>query len=491
MDKHYRIPDEYYFRIHFVRPRFKENLENILLYFANECCKIPALDCHSYAQSLNNAIRLFPGNATVTDKTINNWRTEISALCAFYVEDRKTDITHTSKLSFFLNEHQDLKQFFKFLMLSFQFPGDHIKANENIKLINHNIRFKPAQFIINVLLEGNKLLSQQNREKEMSISDEEATYCIFDDLRVTQGTRTPKEVAELILNNRKHRVVYFRESDKRYLSSKGNPRSKKDVVRYAGDVLDYMEYASLLTKRLDGYYVLKPNELNAINTFVADNSYFFGYERFYGVKNLTSSMLADIESEWFSYVDNLYNPDKFKTDISALISDNEEISIVDQRIADILKSNKTTAKDIGNIGEYIVFSHEKMRLKKAGYDDLLHRVVIVDSPSYHPGYDIDSLEGDGTRNHRYIEVKTTISKQKINLFGFHMSPNEWDVANTTREHYCIYRLMLSSTAKTLYVLRNPVALYKSDQIEASPRNGMEIAFEASRFNPEDILVWED
>lgn len=133
MDKHYRIPDEYYFRIHFVRPRFKENLENILLYFANECCKIPALDCHSYAQSLNNAIRLFPGNATVTDKTINNWRTEISALCAFYVEDRRNDITHTSKLSFFLNEHQDLTQFFKFLMLSFQFPGGHIKANENIK----------------------------------------------------------------------------------------------------------------------------------------------------------------------------------------------------------------------------------------------------------------------------------------------------------------------------------------------------------------------
>lgn len=64
-----------------------------------------------------------------------------------------------------------------------------------------------------------------------------------------------------------------------------------------------------------------------------------------------------------------------------------------------------------------------MRLKLAGYEDLLHRIAIVDSPSYHPGYDIDSLEGDGTRDHRYIEVKTTISKQKIKIFGFHMSQN--------------------------------------------------------------------
>ena len=72
-----------------------------------------------------------------------------------------------------------------------------------------------------------------------------------------------------------------------------------------------------------------------------------------------------------------------------------------------------------------------------------------------------------------------------------MSPNEWDVANTTREHYCIYRLMLSANDKTLYVLRNPVALYKRDQIEAVPRNGMEITFDASKFKTEPLLVWQD
>ncbi len=491
MAKYYNIPDDYFLRIHFVRPRFKSDIENVLLYFANECCKIQNGDCSSYKESLNNAIRLFPGNAALKQKTIENWRTEISALCAFYIEDKISDITHTSKLAYFLNEHQDLTQFFKFIMLSFQFPGGHIKNLDNIELINNNVRFKPAQFILNVLLEGNKILASQNIEKEMSINNEEATYCIFNDLRATTGKRSPYEVAALIIENRKNKLKYYNKGDKRFYSSKGNPRTKGDVVRYAGDVLDYMEYASLLDRRMDGYFILKPNELKSIASFVNDTSYFDGYEQFYGVADLEPSMLSPVEADWFSYVDSLFQPEKFKTDVSSLLSDSNVVVLVDQRISEILDNENSTTKDIGNIGESIIFSHEKMRLKLAGYEDLLHRIAIVDSPSYHPGYDIDSLEGDGTRNHRYIEVKTTISKQKIKLFGFHMSPNEWDVANTTREHYCVYRLMLSAKDKTLYILRNPVSLYKNDIIEAIPRNGMEVSFDASQFNPEPILVWQD
>ena len=117
-------------------------------------------------------------------------------------------------------------------------------------------------------------------------------------------------------------------------------------------------------------------------------------------------------------------------------------------------------------------------------------VCIVDSPSYHPGYDIDSYEADGTEDHRYIEVKTTISKRKIQMYGFHMSPNEWRVAGTIKEHYCVYRLMINESDKTLFVLRNPVALYKTDQIEAEPRDGMEISFASDKFNPTELLVWK-
>lgn len=491
MIKYYKIPDKDYLRIHFVRPRFKSNIENVLLYMANECCKIEACPRKEYAEKINTAIRLFPGNADLEQKTIDNWRTEISALCAFYNEDKISDVTKTSKLSFFLNENQDLTQFFKFLMLSFQFPGGHIKPADNIELIANGVKFKPAQFIIRVLMAGNELFAEQGSEKEMSISDEEATYGILNDLQVTTGKRTPKEVAEIILSNRKNNLHYYNRKDPHVLNSKGEPRTKGDVVRYAGDIMDYMEIASLLERRMDGYFILKPNSLSDLKAFVEDNSYFDGYQSFYGVKNLTPSMLAPIEEEWFTYVDNLVDPNKFITDIRSIVDTTELEIVFNDRITEIIESSKTTTKDIGNIGESIIYSHEKQRLKIAGYENLLHLIAIVDSPSYHPGFDIDSLEGDGTNHHRYIEVKTTISRQKINLYSFHMSPNEWYVAETHREHYCVYRLMLSAQDKTLYVLRNPVALYKSDEINALPRNGMEISFDSEKFTPEKLLVWQD
>lgn len=491
MKKFYRIPDKDYLRIHFVRPRFKSNIENVLLYIASECCKIAPCPWREYAGKINNAIRLFPGNADLSQKTVDNWRTEISALCAFYNEDKVTDLTQTSKLSFFLNENQDLTQFFKFLMLSFQFPGGHIKPSDNIELIANGVRFKPAQFIIKVLMAGNELLSLAGEDKEMSLSDEEATYCIFNDLQVTTGIRTPKDVAKIILSNRKNKLHYYDKKDPRILNAKGKPRTKGDVVRYAGDIMDYMEIASLLERRMDGYFILKPNSLSDLTAFVNDNTYFDGYERFYGVKNLAPAMLSPIEEDWFIYVNNIFDPNKFKTDIRSIAELSELEVVFNERITEIIESNKTTTKDIGNIGESIIYSHEKQRLKIRGYEKLLHLIAIVDSPSYHPGYDIDSLEGDGTNHHRYIEVKTTISRQKINLYSFHMSPNEWYVAETHREHYCVYRLMLSAQDKTLYILRNPVALYKQDKINAFPRNGMEISFDSNKFIPEKLLIWQD
>ncbi len=338
---------------------------------------------------------------------------------------------------------------------------------------------------------GNEIFASAGLIKDMSISDEEATYCILNDLQVTSGKRSPREVAEIILSNRKNKLNYYDKKDPRNYNSKGKPRTKGDVVRYARDIMDYMEIAGLLERRMDGCFILKPNASAELKAFVDDSSYFVGYEQFYNVRNLESSMLAPVESEWFTYVNNLVNPDRFKTDIRTIIETSEVEVVIEDRIAELIANDSTTTKDIGNIGETIIFSHEKQRLKLAGYENLLHLIAIVDSPSYHPGYDIDSLEGDGTNHHRYIEVKTTISRQKINLYSFHMSPNEWYVAETHREHYCVYRLMLSAKDKTLYILRNPVALYKTDEIKAFPRNGMEISFDAAKFQPEKLLIWHD
>lgn len=82
----YHIPDKYFFRIHHCRPRFKSDVENVLLYMAQEAVKIHDCSVKQYRKAFNDAIRLYPGNAGLTTKTINNWRTEISSLFGFYIE---------------------------------------------------------------------------------------------------------------------------------------------------------------------------------------------------------------------------------------------------------------------------------------------------------------------------------------------------------------------------------------------------------------------
>lgn len=435
-----------------------------------------------------DAIRLFPGNLTASPKTIANWRTEIPALFAFYEEDKKADITRTSKMAKFLNEQQDLTQFFKMFLKSFQFPGGHLKAKDNMELIKLGIRFKPAKFILQVLLEGNIILSEKGSDKEMSLSAEETTYCIFNDVRVTSGKRKPREVAELILGNRKDKIKYYNKKDSHILSSKVVARTKGDVTRYAGDILDYMEIASLVEQH-NGYYYLAPNEIESIRNIASDSSFFDGYDRFYGKTDLTTQQISTVEVAWFRYVNESIDPCQFKTDITSIIERDKTITvIVEDRIKDILSSDETTTKDVGNIGESLIHGHEVARLRMSGYPELAKLVQIVDSPSYHPGFDIDSFEGDEESLHRYIEVKTTISRKKIQMYNFHMSPNEWSVARTHRSHYCVYRLMLSMQDKTLYILRDPVGLDKEDRIVTMPRNGMEVSFDASKFETTELLT---
>ena len=210
---YYQVPNKYWYRIHFVRPRFKGNIENVLLYMANECCRIPKCSCEEYNQKFFNAIRRFPGNIDATKKTLDNWRTEIPALFGFYNEDKANGVTETSEMARFLHENQDLTQFLRLFLLSFQFPGGHLKPNDVRDIISHGIKFKPTKTIIEVLMAGNQILAEKGKDKQMSITAEEATYCIFNDIRVTSGKVSAFTIAETILNNRINKVKYYNTKD--------------------------------------------------------------------------------------------------------------------------------------------------------------------------------------------------------------------------------------------------------------------------------------
>ena len=76
----YKVPEEFFFRIHHVRPRFKSDIENVLIYMAEKITAIGECPRDKFVERIDDAILSYSGNAGKTKKTINNWRTEISAL---------------------------------------------------------------------------------------------------------------------------------------------------------------------------------------------------------------------------------------------------------------------------------------------------------------------------------------------------------------------------------------------------------------------------
>ena len=100
------------------------------------------------------------------------------------------------------------------------------------------------------------------------------------------------------------------------------------------------------------------------------------------------------------------------------------------------------------------------------------------------------MELDGISK-RFIEVKTTISSKPLKFNSVHLTPNEWSAAASTNERYFIYRLFLSKSEKKLFLLQDPVGLYKKDLIDMVPgKNGAEITFNPKRVGEyQELLTW--
>ena len=463
--KIYTIPAEYFFRIHHVRPRFKNDVENVLFYMAKEISRLGKLPYADFKDKLNLVIQQFPGNARKKIKTINNWRTEISALFGLIQYDgEKTEPSNMAKA---LADKEDLIEFFRYFLYYFQYPGGHLKPKETLTYIEQGIKFKPAKFIIETIWEGKKLTG-----KEFGISQSECTHCIFNDLRVTTGKRTAKECAQLIIKNRNENLDYD---------------SSGDIVRYAGDILDYMALADLVSLKQNNKYYLNNHQTEVIKSIVDNNSFFPPYQDLYNKKNLTIQSITELSDIWFDFINQKLDTALFKASIFSLFEksdhdkaeNNETPNIFIKEILDKLRNDETkpkNTKEIGDIGESIIIEHEKNRLNKidTSFQKLFHWIKKIPE-ALAIGYDINSLEGIGDER-RCIEVKTTLSMGKLSSSSFHMTTSEWSAANSLKETYHIYRLMISRNNITLFIIKDPVHKYKNDLLEMIPRDGADIRY---------------
>lgn len=441
--KVYETPSKHYFRIHHVRPRFKNDVENVLGYVAFSIAGIGQRPTREFNAALDRQIREYGANAALEEKTIKNWRTEIAALFGMYIDDG--GVCRPSFGSVDLANNSDLNRFFRNFVYSFQYPGGHLKPNSVMEMLERGVKFHPGRWLASYFLSS----------PDAFLTKAEFCHCVFNDLRVTRDGEALSKTIERIRVNREAGVAY---------------ETQGDVIRYAGDILDYMVLANLLTVDFEGRYRRhEPSRLILLLISCADNF----FDDYNGCADIQK--VHQLEAEWFRYVERCH--EDFSQQVDKLANASPVVEIKEETVQNAPKPSECDTAQIGLQGERLSLAHEILRVKNAGREDLVHLIKHI--PTHLAvGYDIKSIEVD-TEFDRMIEVKTTVSKSPLSFNRIHLTTNEWRVAESLGDKYHVYRLQISDDGYKLFVLRNPVRKYKRDEITMIPRDGADIFFPES------------
>lgn len=439
----YEVPERYYQRLHHPRPRFKSNIENVLGYMAFSIAELDGQDEATFKDKLLSSIKNFLGNSELTIKTLNNWRTEITAI--FSMVSTNEGCNFATDLSKELANTTNLKEFFLRFITTFQYPGGFLKNNEIEKILISDISFHPLLWL-------SKFFNFSVPMGELYITDVEFCHCVLNDLRVTRDQEDISNTVNRILKNREDGEIYD---------------SSGDIKRYALDILDYCVLAGLMLKDYKGKYFFREDAQEFLAYFKDHVPLFNSYS-----KELNLQEIEALKASWIEFVND--------SSKSLLQSFEQEIS----KNSNANKAVSFSAKHIGDEGEALTLAHEKIWLSNNSRVDL-SKLVSHMPTQFAVGYDVLSRELDATMRH--IEVKTTVSQKDFTVNRFHLTPNEWASAESHRERYFVYRLQLSEETCSLRILQDPVGLYKQDRIKMVPRNGADIYFDETCYTEVELL----
>ena len=439
----YVTPSKYCFRLHHVRPRFKNDVESVLGYMAFGVSELGALPKAEFAKALNKYIQEYGANAVRKKKTIDNWRTEIAALFSMYKEHE--GVAAGTIISSDLANKSDLPQFFRNFIYTFQYPGGHLKSNAISEMLYQKVSFHPGRWLADLFL----------LQEDVYITVPEFCHCAFNDLRITRDHESARKTYDRILANRRDKCTYI---------------TKGDIIRYAGDILDYMVLADLIVKDRDGRFFRK-NETAHLLKIIRDSKNFF--KAYSKLEKPTNPQINGLEADWVSYAERCAREFSAKTILKSSVD--LVITPVVVPSGSIVGSSDSETAKTGEKGESLSLAHEVLRVRLSGRDDLVHLIKRI--PSHLAfGYDIKSFEAPDD-DLRAIEVKTSISKAPLIFKRIHLTTNEWRVAEDLGDKYYIYRLQIDDTGYKLFVIRNPVRKYKQDIIKMVPRDGADVMFD--------------
>lgn len=439
--KTYKTPPEYFYRCAFPRGRLLSKLEDDITIFANIFISNTNKPEKIF---ISNFVRDYKKIKNLDDKTIQNHRTEMNKLWGMTYIDNDGFVQSSNRI-LVLVQTQDFRLFFKSFCNKFQFPNGINKSRETIEKLSKKILFKPAKFILEILL-----LAEKKYGSGFFIKGSEISNLIFNDVRVTTGNITSDEVLNKIVELRKDKIICDAGS---YFNQHGR------------EFLEYMFLAGLLLKDKTGNFKINIGEKSAIDLIINNTTYFefpLDYANSLEVRNQTQKKW-DL---WFGEVSSdervtLVTPNS----VYETVLEKEDITIE----KDFKTPNQELLIEIGDIGEQIVLKFEIEVIKKIRPDKLSLIKRVSNDTSL--GFDIQSLEPSNINERKYIEVKTTkrtfFPSQDIFTY-FPMSSNEWETARNHGEKYYIYRVFLTTEGYKIFCVKNPIKLEKEGHIIIEP-----------------------
>lgn len=440
----YQTPQRYYMRHAFPRGRMLSRIEDDLMIFSQLIISLSGLPKREFEEKFDKE---YAALHDLNVKTIKNHRTEVISLFGLIIVNEDGLVEASDRVKLLINT-QNFQLFFKTFCNRFQFPNIINKPQETIKQLKHNVRFKPAQFLLKLFVIGNQ------RFKGFGVTGAEISNLVFNDVRVTAGQLSPREVLESLVRMRKGNTHF-----------EGNSKQ----TQHGREFLGYMYLAGLLeTEDASRTFYLNTKEAPSIR-YIIDNSDFFEIPKLYINDIKTRKSTARDWQYWFGEVDRI--------EFLRLSSSTETIKEIEKRALGKLTTEEealaiptvVSKKDIGDIGERIVFKYERRVITKIRPDKVgLVKIVSNDTSL---GYDVQSFEEEDISKKKLIEVKTTIrtfeSSTAIVTY-FPMSCNEWQTAHNNRESYYIYRVFLSKKNTRILVIKDPVGESEKGNIIVEP-----------------------
>lgn len=444
------------YRCTIIRGKSKKDMDDLLPAYALVIDGICPCRQEDFEQKFNDSFIEFLPESDRTKKTLDNHRTEISGkLFGMYFLSEDGIVYESERTQKYL-EDSDQPAFFKDICYKMQFPNGMQKINPTVvQRVADGICVRPFAFVL-------KFLQIAETEK-ISLTKRDIGYYVLNSLDVLQGKASPREVLDVIVEDKKNGIV-------REIKMSGKASSY--TYQHINEQLNYLELANLIRIADDRRVVLNPNEKEAIEFFIED---FDKKPEF----DVYSYDLSDPEArrrfrlDWDAYYSRLsVYSSKFSTKPDSLFftPDTGAESGNGQKHHPSL--NLT---EFGNEGEVLVYEYEKHRV--SAYNTRLANKVLSLWETKGLGYDIQSViaePGEMDEFVKYIEVKSTKRYTCPDpdddkwIDTLNITRNEWVAAKQHGAFYSIARVYFTSCGVSMFILANIAEKIDEGKIKATP-----------------------